>query len=216
MSDLITIALIGLAVIILVPLVAPVRVRVRLTPDGSRIRTQWMLQFIENRYPERVRIIGFWKYELARQAFAPKRRKKPPVEKKKPETEGPPWTVRARTAWDFRLVLRRALLVAVRLVGRLIRSFRFQGGHLEITMGTGDPAKTGMLTGLYYAVQPQLRQRFPRLMLAWRPDFDRSIFGVDGEFKWRLIPVEPVYHLLRALATLPWRGLWKLRKAWSQ
>ena len=217
MGLLITIALLGLLILILVPLLAPVRIRVVFTPESSRTRTQWMLQFVEYQLPERVQVFGIGKYVLFRRNLGPPQ----PLLRKKPRAE--PAEAReqirigARThaAWQYRLVIRRALLVALRFVGRLLRSLHFQEGRVMMTLGLGDPARTGMMTGWFYALQPALRQRFPRFHVALTPDFNRPITRVEGYFKWRLVPIEPLFHLLRALGTLPWLGLWKLRKASS-
>ena len=112
MSQLITIALLGLVIIILVPLLAPVRIRVAFTKEKSRIRTQWMLQFIENRFPERIQAFGFAGHVFyERKLVRRKRRKKaPPVEEEKPKKRVP-LRVRARIAWYYRLVLRKTLVV---------------------------------------------------------------------------------------------------------
>jgi hypothetical protein len=106
-------------------------------------------------------------------------------------------------------------LIVVRLVGRLLRSWRFQEGHLEMVIGLGDPARTGMATGLFYAVQPALRQRLPRFGISLIPDFHQPTMRVEGDLTLRLLPIEPLRHLVYSLGTLPWRGLWKLRKAWT-
>ena len=216
MGQLTTIALLALLILILVPLLAPVRIRVVFTPGGTRIRTRWMMQFVEYHLPERVQLFGIGKYVLFRRTLGPSR---PPLEEPtiEPATARKRIGIGARTraAWHYRPVLRRSLLVVLRLVGRLLRSFHFQEGRVMMTVGSGDPARTGMLTGMYYALQPALRRRFPRLHLSLTPDFNQLIMSVEGYFKWRLIPIEPVFHLMRALGTLPWRGLWKLRKAWS-
>jgi len=215
-SQLITIALVGLLVIILVPLLAPVRIRMSFTQEKSRVRIQWMLQFVEYRYPERVQAFGFAGHIFYQRLIVPRKRrdKKPPERKQGPKTHVP-IGVRARVAWYYRLVIRKTLLVALRFVGRILRSFHLQEGHVAMTVGLGDPARTGMMTGLWYAVQPAVRQRFRRVNVTLTPDFNRSIVRMDGLFRLRLIPVEPLWHLVRALGTLPWRGLWKLRKAWS-
>lgn len=216
MSQLITIALLGLLVIVLVPLLAPLRIRVAFTTERSRIRTQWMLQFVEYRFPERIQAFGFAGHVFyERKLIRRKRRKKePPVTEKEPKKHVPV-SVRARVAWYYRFVLRKTLVVILRFVGRLLRSFHLQEGRVSMTVGLSDPARTGMMCGLWYAVQPSVRRKFHRVSVALTPDFNRSIMRVDGLYKLRLIPVQPFWHLLRALGTLPWRGLWKLRKAWS-
>lgn len=216
MSQLITIALLGLLVIILVPLLAPVRIRMSVSPEMSRVRTQWMLQFVEYRFPERIQAFGFAKHVFFERKLVRRkpRKKKPPTEEKKPKKHVPV-SVRARVAWYYRSVLHKTLVVVLRFVGRLLRSFHLQEGHVAFTMGLGDPARTGMMTGLWYAVIPSVRRRFRRVNVSLTPDFNQSIMRVDGLFTLRLIPIEPLWHLLRALGTLPWRGLWKLKKAWS-
>jgi len=214
-SQLITIALLGLLVIILVPLLAPVRIRMSFADGKSRVRMQWMLQFVEYRYPERTQAFGFAGHVFYEKRIVRRRKpKKPTVKKAKPK-KAVPISVRSRVAWYYRVVLRKTLIVLLRFVGRLLRSFRMREGWVAMTVGLSDPARTGMMTGLWFALQPALRRRFGRVKVTLTPDFNQSIMRVDGLFKLRMIPVEPLWHLVRALGTLPWRGLWKLRKAWS-
>jgi hypothetical protein len=117
--------------------------------------------------------------------------------------------------WSSRLVLRHAFLVVVRFVGRVLRSFRLESADVKVTLGFGNPAHTGVATGAFHATRSAVRRRYPRLHLSLQPDFQRSIKEAEGEIVYRIIPMEPIVHLLRALGTLPWRGLWKFKRAWS-
>jgi hypothetical protein len=217
MGQVVLIVLAGLAVLTLVVLVAPVRIRASFAPGTAVMRVRYLIFFSEYDVKTRVRTRGVLGRVISRRGPRPPKPPKPkkPKRERKPPEERPRLRERGQLLWSSRLVLRRAFLVVMRLVGRILRSFRLESADINLTMGLANPAHTGMATGLFHATQPAVRRRFPRLRLSLHPDFQRPIKKAEGEIVYRIIPMEPVAHLLRALGTLPWRGLWKFKKAWS-
>jgi hypothetical protein len=125
---------------------------------------------------------------------------------------------RIRLLWSYRLILRRTVFVAARLVGRLWRSWRLESGRLQIVFGSKDPALTGLASGLFWAMRPTLHQQWPMLAIDWQPIFAPAVettLRVEATLVYRVIPVEPSWAVARALGTLPWRGLIRLKKAWA-
>lgn len=118
-----------------------------------------------------------------------------------------------QTLWAYRGPLRHASIVLVRLSGRLIRAWHVEHADVRLTVGLGDPAQTGMATGWFSAVWPALRPTFPAWDVSWEPNFEKRLARADVRVVLRLIPARAVYHLCQAFVSLPWRGLWGLRKA---
>jgi hypothetical protein len=217
MGQVVLIVLAGLVLLTLVVLLAPVRIRLAFGPDAAVMRVRYLIFFSEYDVKTRVRTRGILGWAVSRRGPRPPKPSKPkkPKPEPKPPEERPGLRERGQVLWSSRLVLRRAFLVAVRFVGRILRSFRLQSADINLTIGLNNPAHMGMATGLFHATQPAVRHRFPRLHLSLFPDFQRPIKEAEGEIVYRIVPLEPVAHLLRALGTLPWRGLWKFKKAWS-
>ena len=120
---------------------------------------------------------------------------------------------KARHLWSYRAALRQTALVIVRFLGRVTRAWRLERAKVSVVAGFGDPAQTGMATGWFYSIWSALGPRFPRVQVAWNPCFEQGKLTVDAEVILRVLPVELVYHATTALASLPWRALWKLRRA---
>lgn len=81
-----------------------------------------------------------------------------------------------------------------RLVGDLVRSFRFEQLSLRLHVGTGDPADTGILYGRVQAAMPALRA-VPRAHLALEPDFDRRVAHGSGQLALRAVPLRLLWSL---------------------
>jgi len=126
---------------------------------------------------------------------------------------------RARLLWMHRVGVLRMLRVAARLLGRLWRAMHFESGHLDMSFRSPNPATTGAATGAFWAMRAFWIQRWPRMNLNWQPGFapgtERVQMTLEGTLTWRIIPVEPLMAVLRALGGVPWRRLYRLKRAWS-
>jgi len=126
---------------------------------------------------------------------------------------------RARLLWVHRVVVLRTVRVVARLIGRLAGSLHLESGRLDIYFRSPDPAVTGAATGAFWATCASRKRRWHRLDLSWNPDFTpgstRTELSLEGAFTWRIIPVEPLAAVLRALGSMPWRRLYRLKRAWS-
>lgn len=119
----------------------------------------------------------------------------------------------ARHLWNYRAALRRAVLVIVRFLGRMIRAWHLERARVSVHAGFSNPAQTGMATGWFYSIWSALAPRFPRVLVSWNPCFEQRKLTVNADVILRVLPVQLVYHAATALASLPWRALWKLRRA---
>lgn len=102
----------------------------------------------------------------------------------------------------FKAVLTRDLINAVyRYLIRLSRCLnlevRFEGEY-----GTGDPALTGILSGVIAA----LTNEQSRICLY--PNFMEVSLDMEGEFKGRFFPIVPLGHTVVLVLSSPVRSLW--------
>lgn len=193
----------------------PVRVRVHAGDKTGWMEVRYFIWSIRRDVVSGTRETRIAGIRLpARKPRPPKpRREKPTVRKPKVEI---PWQDRARTAWAHRPVIRRVIVVLARLVGRLIRSWHLERGRLSLAYGLGDPGQTGMLTGFLFASRPALLALLPKWRIGLQPNFEQAQFAAELDMSLRLIPIQPVIHIGKALGTLPWRGVWKLKTAWNE
>ncbi|HUU46611.1 MAG TPA: DUF2953 domain-containing protein [Acidobacteriota bacterium] len=219
MSEVFLAVLIGLGLILVIILLAPVRVQVTIREAQRRIGLRYLGAEIAIEHPDTRWVFRFLGLRIGSGRIVSKPRRKVAKARKEPR----PATTRPRvrlfrrlaTSWSHSPTVRRMLLVIVRLTGRLPRSWRLEKGRIDLAFGLGDPARTGMMLGYVSAVRGIVQRRWQHLGIVFTPDFNRWLFRMEADLTLRIIPVQPVYHLLRAVGSIPWRGLWKLKRAWA-
>jgi len=214
LNALLIIAAICVAVTMLL-LLWPVRVRLYAGPTAGWIEVRYLLWWMRRDVLTGQRELRFAGIRLPERKPGPPKPKRAEPGVKKPKVDV---TVqdRIRTAWAQRPVIRRVTVVLARLVGRMIRSWHLDYGHLSLAYGLGDPGSTGMLTGLLYASRPAVLAFLPKWRIGLHPNFAETQFAAELDMSMRLIPVRPVIYMVKALGTLPWRGVWKLKTAWNE
>jgi hypothetical protein len=78
-----------------------------------------------------------------------------------------------------------------RLLGDLLDRVHIRHAHLDLTVGTDDPAQTGELAG-FAAPIVVLANALPRTRVTLRPDFTGPAFEAAGEGKVRFVPMKLV------------------------
>lgn len=102
--------------------------------------------------------------------------------------------------------------VAMRLARRFWQWCHLEHGRIDITIGTGNPAYTGMIHGAIWALGGMITARWAQIRVYSHADFDTTAADLTGEVTFRIRLWDPLWDIIRLLATLPWRGLLKLRK----
>lgn len=209
-----TTLLIILPVLVLIAaLLVPIRVRVQVGPEGGFVIVRYL--WIRRRrdlgpFAERLGAYGLHRLEMLRD-FAMPRDRRPAVTRDGRETVETDWSL----IWANRPVWRRVVQVIFRMIWRILRSWTVEEGRADVRFGLGDPAYTGMATGYLHAFWPAIGTFLPRWTVSFQPDFSRPVFAMNADIRLRLIPIVPVWHFLHAVGSLPWGGLWKMRRAWS-
>lgn len=215
----------------IVMLLWPLRVRFQVWPGRAQLNIRYLLMHMQMNFLTGASTVRFAGLTVASgmadekepKEEKPKADEKPKAEKKKGpsirerlQKVGPSEREKGRILWEHRPLLRRVLIKMAKLVGRLIRAWRLDHAKLVLVMGLDNPASTGIAAGCIYAALPSLQMSLPRWQIAFVPEFTQAHVAVDADIALRLIPLEPLYQIIRTLGTLPWRGLWKLKAALQQ
>lgn len=100
-----------------------------------------------------------------------------------------------------------------RVLRELVTSFGVSSLSIELTVGTGDPADTGVLFGRVQAAMPAA-YAVKRLDVDVHPDFDREILEGAGELRLRARPLRVAWVLLSyALSPTTIRAVLAARRA---
>jgi hypothetical protein len=84
---------------------------------------------------------------------------------------------------------------------------------LVVTVGLGDPAMTGWLSGLMAAVRPRFEAGQGRIHLELTPDFGGGRFISDGDLVLR---TRPFPWLVIGTRVLFAKATWRARRAWKE
>ena len=109
-------------------------------------------------------------------------------------------------------ILVRSGRVALRLARRFRGWWHLEKGMIELTVGLGNPAYTGLAVGALSACGGMIEARWPQVHVASYANFEMTTLHSRGEVIFRIRAWDPVRDFIRFLATLPWRGLWKMKK----
>jgi len=201
--------LLAFAAVMAVAVLSPVRLRFT-TIGGVRVAVSWFGLTVTVIGGQRIVSILGWQVSSTPIGAVREKGARP----KKPGLKKPVRTLsqRIESARQNRPVLLKITRVALRLAGRLLRAWRLERGRIAMAVGTGDPATTGMAIGYLYAARGMILRRWPQLEWELRGTFDRATFHGEADLVWRVIPLTPLIHVARAVATLPWRGIWRMRR----
>lgn len=119
---------------------------------------------------------------------------------------------RIEALFEHRDVLVRAGRAGLQLARRFRHWWRLDRGTIELSFGLKNPAHTGMAHGALSAVSGMIGARWPQVCVISLPDFDTQSFGSRGELVFSIRAWDPVKDLVRFAATLPWRGLLRLKR----
>jgi hypothetical protein len=119
---------------------------------------------------------------------------------------------RVQTLVDNQDTLLEVGLLLVRLARRFHESWHLEVGKIEIILGLGNPAHTGMALGGLMACAGILEARWPKLRVSGFANFDEATLYSRGEVVFRIRARGVVWSIAQMLAFAPWRGILKLRR----
>ncbi len=113
---------------------------------------------------------------------------------------------------EHREVVVRAGRAGLRLARRFRHWWRIDRGMIELSFGLKNPAHTGITHCTVSALGGMVAARWPQIHVISLPDFDKPMFDSRGEIVFSIRAWDPLKDLIRFGATLPWRGLVKLKR----
>lgn len=118
---------------------------------------------------------------------------------------------RLRTARGY---VRRFRGPAMAFLKTLLKAFRLRRGACDITFGTGDPATTGQLAGVVYAVRPLLG---PRVRVDVSPNFLAQTFEAQGSLTLSVSLARITYAVARLAVVVGGMLGWQyVRQRWTR
>ncbi len=114
---------------------------------------------------------------------------------------------------DHKDTLMESGRIAVRLARRFAGWWHLEASRVEITLGLGNPAHTGMALGALSAFAGTIAGRWPHIQIYARANFDSLVLSSRGEVIIKIRAWDPVWDIIRTLPSVPWRGLWKLKRS---
>lgn len=113
---------------------------------------------------------------------------------------------------ENREVVVRAGEAGLRLARRFRHWWRLDHGMIELSFGMKNPAHTGIAHGTVSALGGMVAARWPQIHVVSLPDFDSPAFDSKGEIVFSIRAWDPLIDLIRFGATMPWRGLLRLKR----
>lgn len=188
LAGLVLATLAGLALILLA---IPVELWLR-AERTHETRLELGIGWLAGRLPQSLVIVPAQPAEPEQLEPAEEPEHEAPVEAE--EDEGPGALHRARQG--LAMIRSEGFLSRTgRLLRELVTSFRVSALSIELTVGTGDPADTGVLFGRVQAAMPAT-YAVERLDVDIHPDFDREILEGAGELRLRARPLRVAWVLL--------------------
>ena len=112
-----------------------------------------------------------------------------------------------------RAYVRRYRPPVTRFLGALWRAFRLRRVTCDLVFGTGDPATTGQVSGVVYAIRPLLG---PRVRIGLSPDFLRRTFEGRASFSVSVSLARVTVAAVRLGVTVGGMLGWQyVRRRWS-
>jgi hypothetical protein len=91
----------------------------------------------------------------------------------------------------------------------LLRRLRWEHCSVRLSIGTSDPAVTGMLFGYATAARPLLLGWFPQAELELQPDFESGRTRAEGEARLGVRPLDLILVTIWFLHRLPKREVFE-------
>jgi hypothetical protein len=120
---------------------------------------------------------------------------------------------RVEALFEHQEVIMNSGRAGLKLARRFRHWWRLDRGTIELSFGLKNPAHTGMTHGAISAMSGMVGARWPQIQVVSLPDFDKTTLDSRGELVFSIRAWDPVKDLVRFAATLPWRGLLRLKQS---
>lgn len=195
------------AVLALICLVAPIRLRLIFDDRKKALALSWLAIDVEGNLKEKTLRFSVFDQGIITKKFkksegdAKKAKEEKFREKKKAEKKKSKLSL--LDLWLKKELALRVIWVALRFVLDLLRAIRWDKLSLEVDVATPDPALTGILFGQLCAAKHSANSLFPSAQIEVQPDFVNQLPRGSGETVLSVRPVNVVVSASKTFFALP-------------
>ena len=196
-----------LAILALICLVAPVRLRLIFNDKKRSLALSWLVMDVEGNLKEKTLKFSAFDQRIITKRFkkseedAEKAKEERLREKKK--TEKKKSKLRPLDLWIKKELLVRVLRIAFRFLADLLKAIRWDELSLEVDVATPDPAFTGIFYGQLCALKHSTDYLLPNARVRVQPDFVNQLPRGSAETVLSVRPVNVVISASKMFLALP-------------
>ena len=195
------------AILTLVCLVAPIRLRLSFDDKKRSLALSWLAIDVERNLKEKTLRLSLFDQRIMTKRFgkseenAKKEKEERLGEKKKPEKKKS--KLRPLDLWIKKELLVRVIRIAIRFILDLLRAIRWDELSLELDVATPDPALTGILYGQLCALKHSTDFLLPNARVRVQPDFVNQLPKGNAETVFSVKPVNVIVSASKMFLALP-------------
>lgn len=198
------------AVLALICLVAPVRLRLSFNDRKRAVALRWLVIDLEGNLKERAFRLSLFDRSVITRKFKKSEEEVKKTKKKRPKAMGKVAEDKKKKSklgllyvWSRKELVLRVIRVAFRFLVEILRTIRWDKLCLELDVATPDPALTGILYGQLCAVKYSACHFFPSAQIHVQPDFVNQLPRGNAETAFSLRPLNIVAPASKMFLALP-------------
>ena len=198
------------AVLALICLVAPIRLRLSFNDRKRAVALRWLVIDLEGNLKERAFRLSLFDRSVITRKFKKSEEEVKKTKEKRPRTKGEIEEGKKKKSklglldvWSRKELVLRVIRVAFRFLVEILRTIRWDKLRLEVDVATPDPALTGILFGQLCAVKYSANHFFPSAQIHVQPDFVNQLPRGNAETAFSLRPLNIVAPASKMFLALP-------------
>jgi len=198
------------AVLALICLVAPVRLRLSFNDRKRAVALRWLVIDLEGNLKERAFRLSLFDRSVITRKFKKSEEEVKKTKEKRPRTKGEIEEGKKKKSklglldvWSRKELVLRVIRVAFRFLVDILRTIRWDKLRLEVDVATPDPALTGILFGQLCAVKYSANHFFPSARIEVRHDFVNQLPSGSAETVFSVRPLNVVAPASKMFLALP-------------
>ena len=198
------------AVLALICLVAPVRLRLSFNDRKRAVALRWLVIDLEGNLKERAFRLSLFDRSVITRKFKKSEEEVKKTKKKRPKAMGRVAKDKKKKSklslhdlWLRKKLVLRVIRVAFRFLVEILRTIQWDKLCLEVDVATPDPALTGILFGQLCAVKYSANHFFPSARIEVRHDFVNQLPSGSAETVFSLRPLNVVAPASKMFLALP-------------
>jgi len=199
-----------LAILALICLVAPVRLRLIFNDKKRSLALSWLVMDVEGNLKEKIFGLDLFHHRIITRKFKQPGKDVKKTETKKSKAEGEVDKAKKKKSklrpldlWIKKELLVRVLRIAFRFLADLLRAIRWDELSLEVDVATPDPAFTGIFYGQLCALKHLPGFLLPNARVLVQPDFVNQLPKGSAETVFSIKPVNVILSASKMFLSLP-------------